>query len=191
MKCLYYLARTLASTRRISDDVRAVGVSDSLLHVISQDEAGLQKEHIHSSNYLETLDLIRAGLIGAAVGFIPGMIGVGLLQYFQPFGPAVPRVVYFATVAVAMLFGAWEGGLTGIATENRKLAGFHDDIARGGYLILIYTPRDQEAAVRAMMRSRNREAELAAIDRHFMNPFRAVKRTADSPHWRGELVQED
>jgi hypothetical protein len=191
MKCLYYLARTLESTRRISGDVRAVGVSASLLHVISKDEAGLQKEHIHSSNYLETLDLIRDGLIGAAIGFVAGVIGVGLLQYFQPFGPAVPRVVYFATVAVAMLFGAWEGGLTGIATENRKLAGFHDDIERGGYLILIYAPRDQEAAVRTMMRSRHREAELAAIDRHFMNPFSAVRRAADSPHWRGELVRED
>ena len=191
MKCLYYLARTLESTRRISDDVRAVGVSDSLLHVITRDEAGLQKEHIHSSNYLETLDLIRDGLIGAALGLIFGVIGVGLLQYFQPFGPAVPRVVYFATVAVALLFGAWEGGLTGIATENRKLAGFHDDIERGGYLILIYAPRDQEAAVRTMMCCRHREAELAAIDRHFMNPFRVVQRSADSPQWRGELVQED
>jgi hypothetical protein len=191
MKCLYYLARTLESTRGISDDVRAVGVNDSLLHVITQDEAGLQKEHIHSSNYLETLDLIRDGLIGAATGFVAGVIGVGLLQYFQPFGAAVPRVVYVATVAAAVLFGAWEGGLTGIATENRKLAGFHDDIGRGGYLILIYAPRDQEAAVRTMMRSRHRDAELAAIDRHFMNPFSAVKRTADSPRWRGELVQED
>jgi hypothetical protein len=191
MKCLYYLTRTLESTRRISDDVRAVGVSDSLLHVVSKDEAGLQKEHIHSCNYLETLDLIRDGLIGAAIGFVAGVIGVGLLQYFQPFGPAVPRVVYFATVVAAVLFGAWEGGLTGIATENRKLAGFHDDIERGWYLILIYAPRDHEAAVRTMMRSRHRDAELAAIDRHFMNPFSAVKRAADSPQWRGELVRED
>ena len=191
MKCLYYLARTLESTRRISDDVRAAGVSDFLLHVISKDEAGLQEQHIHSSNYLETLDLFRDGLIGAAIGFIAGVIGAGLLQYFQPFGPGVPRLVYFATVAVAMLFGAWEGGLTGIATENRKLAGFHDDIERGWYLILIYTPRDQEAAVRTMMRSRHPEAELAAADRRFMNPFSAVKRSANSPHWRGELVQGD
>ena len=191
MNCLYSLARTLESTRRISDDVRAAGVSDFLVHVISKDEAGLQKEHIHSSNYLETLDLIRDGLIGAAIGSIAGVIGVGLLLYFQPFGPAVPRIIYFATVAVAMLFGAWEGGLTGIASENRKLAGFHDDIERGWYLILIYAPRDEEAAVRTMMRSRHREAELAAIDRHFLNPFSAVQRSADSPQWRGELVQED
>ena len=191
MNCLYYLARTLESTHRISNDVRALGVNDSLLHVISKDEAGLQKQHIHSSNYLETLDLVRDGLIGAALGLIPGMIGVGLLRYLQPFGPGVPRVVYFATVAVAILFGAWEGGLWGIATENRKLARFHDDIERGWYLILIYTPKDQEAAVREVMRARHREAEFAAIDPHFINPFSEVKRRVESPLSRGALLQED
>jgi hypothetical protein len=191
MKCLYYLARTLESTHRISNDVRAVGVNDSFLHVISKDEAGLQKQHIHSSNYLETLDLIRDGLIGAAIGFIPGVMGVGLLRYFEPFGPNVPGVVYFATVAVAILFGAWEGGLTGIATPNKKLAKFHDEIERGWYLILIYTPKDREVAVREMMRARHPGAELAAIDRHFINPFGAVKRRAESPLSRGGLLQED
>ena len=191
MKCLYYLARTLESTHRISNDVRAVGVNDSFLHVISRDEAGLQKQHIHSSNYLETLDLVRNGLRGAALGFIAGVIGVALLRYFEPFGPDVPRVVYFATVAVAILFGAWEGGLTGIATENRKLARFHDDIERGWYLILIYTRKDQEVAVREIMRARHRGAVLAAIDPRFINPFSAVKRRAESPLSRDGLLQED
>jgi hypothetical protein len=191
MNCLYYLARTLESTHRVSNDVRALGVNDSLLHVISNDEAGLKKQHIHSSNYLETLDLIGDGLIGAALGVIPGVVGVALLKFFEPFGPNVPRVVYFATVAFAVLFGAWEGGLTGIATENRKLAKFHDDIERGWYLILIYTPKDQEAAVREVMRARHREAEFAAIDRHFINPFSEVKRRLESPLSRGDLLQED
>ena len=191
MRCLYYLSRTLESTQRISNDVRALGVNDSFLHVITKDEAGLQEEHIHSSNYLETLDLVRDGLIGAALGVIPGVFGVALLRYFQPFGPAVPRVVYFAIVAVAILFGAWEGGLAGIASENRKLAQFHDDIERGWYLILIYSPKDQEAAVREMMRARHREAEFAAVDSHFVNPFSAVKRTAEFPLSRAELLPED
>jgi len=192
MNCLYYLARTLESTRRISNDVRALGVNDSLLHVISKDEAGLQEQHIHSSNYLETLDLVRDGLIGAALGLIAGVFGVALLKFFEPFGPNIPPVVYFATVAVATLFGAWDGGLMGIASENRKLAKFHDDIEHGWYLILIYTPKDQEAAVREMMRARYPEAELAAIDSHFINPFSAVKRMAESPlSMRGELLQED
>jgi hypothetical protein len=78
------------------------------------------------------------------------------------------------------LFGAWEGGLTGIATENKKLAKFHGDIEAGRCLILIYARLEQEAAVRQMMRARHPEAELAAIDRHFINPFSAVQRRAES-----------
>ena len=190
MRCLYYPAPTLASAHDISADLHAVGVDDCLVHVISKDEAGLQKQHIHSSNYLETLDLIRDGFIGSAIGFVAGLIGVGLLKLFEPFGPNVPGIVYAATVAAATLFGAWEGGLTGIATENSKLARFHHDIEAGRYLILIYAPREQEATVRAMMRARHPEAALAAIDRHFINPFRAVKRRAASPRSEGGLLPE-
>jgi hypothetical protein len=76
------------------------------------------------------------------------------------------------------LFGAWEGGLTGVAQENRKLARFHHDIQAGRYLILIYARKAQAPAVRAMMRKRHPEADLVAVDRHFINPFAAVRKRA-------------
>ena len=66
MNCLYYLAPTLDSTHRISDDLHAAGIDDFYLHVVSKDESGLKNEHLHSSNYLETHDIVRDGLIGAA-----------------------------------------------------------------------------------------------------------------------------
>jgi hypothetical protein len=182
MKCLYYLAPTLDSTHRIADDVHAVGVDEFFLHVISRDEAGLQAQHIRCGNYLETLDLVRDGLIGAAIGVILGLIGVGLLRYLEPFGPHVPNVVYYATMAAAVLFCTWEGGLTGIATQNTKLANFRDDLEAGRYLILIYAAQRQEQAVRKMMRARHPAAQLAATDRHFINPFGVVKRTS-TPAW--------
>jgi hypothetical protein len=191
VKCLYYTAPTLDSARHISDDLHAVGVRDSFLHVISKDEAGLEERHIPSGNYLETLDLARDGLIGSAIGFCAGLIGVALLKLFEPFGPHVPNIVYFATVAAATLFGAWEGGLTGIASENKKLAKFHDDLEAGRCLLLIYALQEQEPAVLRMMRVRHPEAQLAAIDRHFINPFSAVRRLAESPLPQGGLTQED
>ena len=133
MKCLYYLAPTLKSTHDISDDLHEVGINDYFLHVVSRDESGLKQQHIHSSNYLETLDLIRDGMIGAIVGFLAGLLGVWALQYFEPFGPnvQVPPFVYYLIVAVATLFGAWEGGLIGVASENKKLSRFHDDLEAG------------------------------------------------------------
>jgi hypothetical protein len=173
MKCLYFLSSTLSCTQDVSDDLHQAGVSDFYLHVISRDESGLKKQQIHSSNYLETLDVIRDGFIGAALGLLVGMIGIGLLMYFRPFGPdvQVPTFVYVILVLAATLFGAWEGGLTGIATENKKLSRFHDAIAEGKYLILVYVRRQQEDIVRKMMAERHPDAELVACDTHFINPF--------------------
>ena len=176
MKCLYYLAPTLDSTHVISDDLHEVGVKDFFVHVISRDEAGLQQQHIHSSNYLETLDLVRDGIIGGVLGFLVGLLGVALLEYFDPIGVEIPAFVYYALVGVATLFGAWEGGLIGIGIENRKLAKFHDDIEAGKFLILIYALKEQEEVVSKMMRERHPESELVAVDRHFINPFSTLQR---------------
>ena len=181
MNCLYYVAPTLDSTRHIFDELRAAGIKDGLLHVVSRDETGLDVQRIPSSNYLETLDLLRAGFIGSAIGLIVGVIGAGVLKAGVPFGTHLPRLVYVVTIAAVTLFGAWEGGLAGIATENHKLAAFHQDIEAGRYLVLIYAPREQEATVRWMVRAKHPEAELAAIDRHFLNPFSPVKRRQPAP----------
>lgn len=176
MKCFYYLAPTLKSTQQISNDLQAVGVMDWFLHIIARDEAGLKREHLHSSNYLETTDLLRDGLIGANIGFILAVIAAGAVWFFEPFGPETPKVMYFFVVVVFTLFGAWVGGLTGIDKENKKLRRFHDDLEAGKYLILIYARKEQEEAIRDMMRAQHPEARLAAIDRHFLNPFSGVRR---------------
>jgi hypothetical protein len=180
MKCMYYLAPTLANTQQISDDLHAAGVRDFYLHVIAKDEAGLKKQHIHSSNYLETLDLVRDGVIGGVLGLLIGLAGVGLLVYFQPFHTDVPAFVYFAIVILAVLLGTWEGGLVGIGTRNHKLARFDADIEAGKYLMLVYVRREKEPAVAAMMRERHPEADLVAVDRHFINPFSNVQRLSET-----------
>lgn len=180
MKCFYYLAPTLESTHGISDDLHAVGIKDFFLHVICKDEAGLRRQHIHSSNYLETLDVIRDGVIGGLMGLLVGLLGVWMIEYFDPFGIEVPNLVLFALVGVATLFGTWEGGLIGIASENKKLKRFHDDIEAGKFLVLIYAFREQETTVKRMMAQRHPEAKLAAIDSHFVNPFASPTRDSET-----------
>ncbi len=177
MKCLYYLAPTLESTRSISDDLHTVGVRDWSIHVISNDEAGLKKERIHSSNYIETLDFLRTGLLGAYIGFIVGMFGAFLLMATQVFGANTPVSAYLAVMLVATLFGAWAGGMFGLGVENKKLSQFHDDIQSGKYLILIYSRKGCGETIKAMMREKHPESEHVATDKHFISPFSDVDRT--------------
>ncbi len=178
MKCLYYLTSTLDSTHQVSDDLHESGVDDWFIHVVSKDESGLKEEQIHSGNYLEKLDILRSGIIGAVLGFIAGTILMFVLMVSQPFGPDIKTIVYFAIVFVVTCFGAWSGGLTGIASENKKMAEFRDDLEAGKYLILIYARKKNEDIVKSMMTAKHPEAILVASDASFFNPLTGLKREA-------------
>ncbi len=171
MKCIYYLSPTLKSTQQISDDLHAIGIDDWFLHIHSRDESGLVKEHLHSSNYLESLDFIREGFIGAAIGFVAGLAMAGLASVTDPFGTPIPLIGYAAIVFLVTCFGAWVGGLTGTMQTNKKIARFHDDIKAGKYLVLIYAKEHQIKKIQEMMGQKHSEAVLAAVDPHFLNPF--------------------
>ncbi|HBX38526.1 hypothetical protein QGM61_10425 [Pseudohongiella sp. SYSU M77423] len=171
MRCIYYLSPTLKSTHQISDDLHSIGVDDWFLHIHSKDESGLVKEHLHSSNYFETLDFIREGFIGAGIGFVAGLVFAGLIGMTDPFAVSIPWYAFAAIVFLVTCFGAWVGGLTGVMNENKKIAHFHDDIKAGKYLVLIYAKEKQVKKVQEMMTNKHPEAQLAAIDPHFLNPF--------------------
>lgn len=176
MKCLYYLTSSLDSTRKITDDLNQSGINDWFMHVLSKDETGFQKNKTHSSNYLEQLDILRYGIIGAVSGFVVGLIAAFLVNYTDLFGTDMPTIVYFAVIGFFTMFGAWEGGLTGIATENKKISLFHKDLESGSYLILIYTKKASEDLVKQVMQTQHPEAELAAVDESFYNPLKSLKR---------------
>lgn len=176
MKCLYYLAPTLASTRTISDDLHSVGVRDWYIHVISSDEAGLQKERIHSSNYIETLDFVRTGLLGAYIGFFVGMFGAFLLMAMKVIGTNVSLFPYLSAISIATFFGGWLGVMLGAGMENKKLKQFHNEIQSGRYLFLVYARKGKGETIKAMMRDKHPESEYAATDEHFMSPFSDVIR---------------
>lgn len=171
MRCFYFLSPTLADTEHIADDLHQAGVSDWFIHIISRNEAELERRHLHSSNYLETLDFLREGLIGGGLGLLAGVLLALALSMAQPFGAEVPLQAYFGVIVLLVCFGTWQGGLMGISAENRKLRQFHDDIEAGKYLILVYANRNEEDKVRAMMRRLHPEARLVGEDPHFYNPF--------------------
>jgi len=176
MKCLYYLAPNLDAAQDISADIERVGIQEWFVHVVARDKAGLQRERLHSSNYFETTNVLRDGLIGIGLGFVSALLALVLALWFEPFGPEAPKLLYGFIFVVITLFGAWVGGLTGLDSENRKIRRFREDIDAGACLVLIYSFKEQEPAVRKMMKERHPDVKLAAVDRHFLNPFSRLRR---------------
>jgi len=119
---------------------------------------------------------LRYGLIGTFLGFSVALIGVALINMTKLFGADMPNIVYYAIIAFFTLFGAWEGGLLGIGSKNKKIALFDDDLQSGKYLILIYVKSASESMVRESMNKQHPEAELVAVDSSFYNPLADLER---------------
>jgi predicted PurR-regulated permease PerM len=126
-----------------------------------------------------TAFLIAGLLVALTRPFVRFMVKRGLGRGWAAAIASIAALIVI--VGVVTMFGAWDGGLTGIASESKKLKKFRHDIEACKFLILIYARKQQGAAVRALMRAKHPEAELVAVNLHFINPFKPVRRRHRAP----------
>jgi hypothetical protein len=179
MKRMYYLTGSIDSTEQIANDLHEEGITDWNFHVHSKDASGLFKKRIHSANFIQKLDIIRYSERGAMIGFAIATIATAYIMTTKPLGPEVDGLVYVAIFGFITLFGGWVGGLAGLATENQKIAMFHDDIENGKYLILIDVRPGEEEKVKTFMARKHPEATLRRVGSTHINPFKLRPATSN------------
>jgi len=168
MKRLYYLTSSIDDADRISEIMHGNGVTDWHFHVVSRDEAGLYKHHLHSTSFVGKTDLLHSGERGALFGFASGL----LLSLIMHLTMGISLSVVFLTVAMITCFGAWAGGLIGISHVNYRLARFQEDIDAGGYLIMVDVPKDQSEEIDVLMRGYGFDhAKVGEDPSRFINPL--------------------
>ena len=171
MKRLYFLANTLDSVSKISDDLHRQGINDWHIHVLSRNEAGLYHRHIHSTHVFQQNDVLHSGELGALAGGTLGlMIAMGL-ELLTPFGDPLPLAILILIAGLFTLFGAWSGGLAGVTRENYKTARFHDELERGKHLIMVDVSRQQEQLVRQHIDQYHTNVSMAGEDTPFVLPL--------------------
>lgn len=178
MKRLYYLTECLDSAEQISNDLHRAGITDWHFHVLSKDAAGLYKRHVHSANFIHKLEIVRYAERGAIVGFVLALMVTAYVITAEPFGPSTSGLVYMAIFGFITLFGAWVGGLTGIATENQQIAAYHAEIEGGKNLLLIDVRPTEEEQVRRLLSQRHPDAQYLRSGSTFVNPFNLVRSAA-------------
>lgn len=167
MKRLYYLAPSLNSVDKISADLHEQGISDWRFHIISKDESGLHRHHLHSATTLQRTDLVRYVERGIIVGVLLGLCFIVPLAYLEEF----TLNAWLAISVFCMIFGAWTGGVGGITQENYKIRRFHDEIEKGFYLIMVDTKKQDEERVQRIMAVWHPEASLQGHSSTHINPF--------------------
>ena len=180
MRKLYYLTDNMISVEEVSKDLHEHGITYWNFCVHSKDEVGLHKRRVHSASYLQQRDVIRHGERGAIIGFLIAVVAVLFVMFAKPFGTETHPLFYVAIFGFITLFGAWAGGLHGLATENQSIAKFHDEVAAGKHLLMIDVKKEKEPSVKQLMQDNHPEAQFKGSESTFILPFSCpIKRTDD------------
>ncbi len=186
MKRLYYQTKNVESTERVADDLHREGVTDWHFHVISKNEAGLQKHRVHLAAPWHRFDILHTGERGAVIGASLGLL-VGLFAVLStPIGEIFGFWFLPLPTGLCGFFGAWVGGLVGLSHESYKISRFHDVIEAGDYLLMVDIRKNQEEKVRSMMQREHPEADFRGEDSTWVSPFesgrtRSVYDSSDEP----------
>lgn len=179
MRSLYYLLDTLDAVTAVASTLRQQRIDDDAFYIVSRDQDGVRRRHLHDASVLTRTDFVHSGERGALIGGLGGLLFALWMAMVQPMGLQMSLLSFLLVSALIGCFGAWVGGMVGISHEHYKLTPFHEAIAQGKYLLVIELR--EAAAARAMKQLLHRlhpEAVFEAEDAV------GVDVTASSPAFR-------
>mgnify|MGYP006132901147 CR=1 FL=1 len=143
MKRHYYISDDLDDLEIVERDLEASGVSTPQIHVLSNDEAGVEDHHLHTVEGVLKKDVVHGTELGAVVGIVAAAIILVANGYFGLAETYTWVPAIFLSVIV-LGFCTWEGGLIGIQEPHTDFQRFQDLLAEGKHILFVDVPLEQE-----------------------------------------------
>ncbi len=132
----FFTSHDLRNLEQLEMDLERRGMVRPQLHVLTNSEAQLTGYHLHEVSSLMRTDVVRKGLIGAAVGILSCLLVIAIAStsgMADRFGWAP-----FVMLAVVMLgFCTWEASFLGFQLPNRRFRDFEQLLRDGKHLFFV------------------------------------------------------
>ena len=161
----YFISDDLDDLTLLEQQLEEGGVDASQTHVLSLDDQNLDGyEHLRDVSSIMKKDVIRSGVIGTIIGLA---LSGSLLLVVALFGWAETKAGWMPFILLAIIifgFSAWEGGLFGIQTPNKKFARFEEVLNAGSHVFFVDLTDDQEEVL-ARLISAHPKLQAAGTDK--------------------------
>jgi len=147
MKRHYYISNDLDDLEIIEKELEKNGVSTPQIHVLSEDDSGVQSHHLHQVEAVLKKDVVHGTELGAVVGAIAAtaiLIAAGLSGLTETYTWVPP--IFLAVIVLG--FCTWEGGLIGIQEPHTDFRRFREDLEQGRHILFIDVDPEQEKILR-------------------------------------------
>lgn len=143
MKRHYYISDDLDDLEKIENQLETAGVTSPQIHVLSEDDAGLEKHHLHKVEAVLKKDVVKGTELGAVVGVIAAAL-VLAGAYYSGLTEAYTWVPAIFLAVILLGFCTWEGGLIGIQEPHTDFRRFQSDLEAGKHVLFVDIDREQE-----------------------------------------------
>lgn len=143
MRRYYFISDDLDDLSQIEKELEARGMTTPQIHVLSMDDAGLQKHNLNDVAPLMRRDVFRT----TAKAFVFGFLCAVLVMAFAIFSGATQSVGWapFVLLAIVVMgFITWEGGMWGIQEPNIHFKRFEDVIKSGKHVLYVEVTKGRE-----------------------------------------------
>lgn len=136
MKHAYYMSEDLKEIEAVQHELKEAGLEEEHVHVLSDNEASVEKRDLRPVNPFMRTDVVHSMLIGLAIGVLGAIAVASTPWMFEITSPVGQALVVFGCLLV-LGFSTWEGGLWGIQEANHKFQRVEKDIHAGKHLMIV------------------------------------------------------
>lgn len=155
MKRHYFISDNLGDLGRVERELEAEGVLTPQIHILSNSEALLARDHLHPVTDFMKTNVVRGGLLGAVIGAIGALVVLAIalmMGWAEPVGWT--PFVFLAVITLG--FCTWEGGFLGFQEKNREFRRFDYALQSNQHVLFVDIEPDQEPILdRVVLRHRN------------------------------------
>jgi hypothetical protein len=141
----YYISDDLDDLQAIETELKAKGVCTPQIHVLSENDAEVEKHHLHAIEAVLKQDVVHSTTLGAVIGLI-GASTLLVVTYLVDWHMTAAGWLPFGFLAIIILgFCTWEGGLIGIQIPNRQFKRFQKLLKQGKHIFFVDLDAEQES----------------------------------------------
>lgn len=144
MKRKYFISDDLADLELVERDLENAGLSTPQIHVLSEDDAGLQNHHLHEVEAVLKKDVVHGTELGAIVGVIAAFLIIGS-AWITGFSETYTWVPAIFLAVIALGFCTWEGGFIGIHKPHADFERFQGALHAGKHVLFVDITPEQDA----------------------------------------------
>jgi hypothetical protein len=136
MKRFYYVSNDLDELAQVENELHQSGIDKAQVHIVSRDEAGIDRRGLHRVQDFMRRDVVRAGLLGAVAGVVCATI-ILVFAYLSGLYLSVSWAPFLLFAAIALGFCTWEGGLFGLHKPHHELRRMEHRVRAGQHVLFV------------------------------------------------------